>query len=213
MRKVRFASPTNSPFSAIVSITLPFSSLIAKDCTRSPSGLSSSKLNARPLTWGKLPGVAPSPLSATPCSMISSSSWAVTVSRVKPLLKRREFSMSSWEISPASFPASGFARVGPSSPVKPSMLPISARIPPPFLMEITTESSAAWAAAKFASAVRLPKLVSSVRTSVRLPSRKTSLWPKMIPSLWVTTFCTSAVRSWTCWPLLPSANASAILSP
>ena len=152
MRKVRSLSPTNSPSSTTTSIILPSLSLTAKEITRSFGGKSASKLNSIPDTWGKLPGVAPSSVSATLCSITASNSSAVRVSSVKPLLNRRLLEISNWEISPSSLPANSLAGGGTRSKSSGSVAPggtitspISSRIPPPFLIEITTSESMLWA--------------------------------------------------------------------
>ncbi len=177
MRKVRLGSPTTWPFWTIVSVVLPLLSLSAIETTRSLAGLFGSKLNAIPPTWGNLPGVRPGAVSATPCSMTCFNCWAVKVNNVSWLLNLRLFSISNWEIWPACFPAAGLATGGifcpafGSLPPAPITAPIDSRIPPPFLIEITTLGSFLLTAAKLASAVKLPKFVSSVRTEFLSPLR------------------------------------------
>ena len=87
-------------------------------------------------------------------------------------------------------------------------LPMLSRIPPPFLIEITTSGSASCATAKLASAVRLPRLVSSVRTSPRIPLRNTSLLPKILPSCSAITSDRPSVISTTSESGVPSTAAT-----
>jgi hypothetical protein len=77
---------------------------------------------------------------AIPCSIILFNPAALTEPITKPLLKRKEFSISNCDISPRTFPAVGFAKVFSSMVFEPTAFtkPIAERIPPPFLIDILT---------------------------------------------------------------------------
>ncbi len=181
----RFGSPTIWPFWTRVSVIRPFSSTIAALRIRWPSRVTvplasrvwavllASKEKLRPPICGNWPGVAPALLAETACSRIRFISSAETVVTASALLKRSELVTSSCEMSPDRLPAEGLAAGGNSAVPPPAVEnePIESRMPPPFLIETATVGSYCLAYQRLASAERSPRLVSSVRTSPRRPSR------------------------------------------
>ena len=133
------------------------------------------------------------------------------VTNDKLLLNRSEFSMSSCEIWPVSFPEVGLAWGGRNCVVEPLLRtsPISARMPPPFLIETRTVASDWRATKRLASADRLPRVVSCVRTWLRRPSMNTEVSPNLAESLAITTDSTASTTDCTRCPFVPAANGSA----
>ena len=70
---------------------------------------------------------------------------------------------------------------------------MSERMPPPFFSDSCTLGSVCRAYQRLASAVRLPRLVSSLRTSLRRPSRYTADMPCTLPSLSTSTSSSASV--------------------
>jgi len=135
------------------------------------------------------------------------------VSTDKRLLKRKAFSISNWLMSPRCLLANALGEVGNKVTCEPTAYtsPMAERTPPPFLIEIATAGSSLRAIHKFASAVTLPKFVSSVRTKFRRPSRNTDDLPNKLPSLATITACIASQRAFTRAPMpLLFAKAAAV---
>ena len=196
-----------TPFRTTVTL-LPATFVAVSSTSRLPAGLLRSTSTVMPPNCGKRPGVLPGRLSANPCSSKRASSAPVMDNTERPLLNRSEFSMSSCEMSPACFPAAGLAAGGNSEPSS-ATDPMPSRMPPPFFKEMPMVLSAVIcrAANRFASAVRLPRLVSWVRTIARRPSRNTSVWPNRLPSF---AAMTELIASVTCLTLAPLPLSSAV---
>ncbi len=108
-RIVRLKSPVNAPLITTESTGSPASSTMTKLRTRAPAGREGSKDTRIPPTCGNWPGVTPGAVALKPCSIKASSPAGSTVTRESRLLKRSEFSTSSWDISVSIFPESGLS--------------------------------------------------------------------------------------------------------
>ena len=224
IRNSSAGSPAISPARTSGATTAPASSTMAASVMRSPAGASGSKASSTPATCGNCPATSGS--AETPNSSTATRSARVRVSSVSPLLKASVVWMSFWLMPPSGLKTSPCAsvsaglgeRTASAPPGGTTVSPMEARMPPPFLIETTTASSASRAAARLASAVRLPRLVSCVRTPSgssaapvpeRLPFRNTSEVPKTLDSAASICAPMASAMAWTSGSTSSAAPRSA----